>query len=151
MGFHYIVDIDNLADAHEVDQKDCKKDGGVESCESEYLGWGGVVVIIEVEGQPMTNFVLLEAVEVETQHPDVEDINSHSPICGKIPGKNRVVLNAESHVNNDEYKNAKNDKTGSNTNSHKEKLSLRTFIFVSGVSKIFSSIFTLHLFVLFYV
>ena len=109
MGFHYIVDVKDLADAHEVDQKDSKKNGGVESCESEYLGGGGVVMVVEVESEPVANFVLLEAVEVEAQYPDVEDIYGYSPVCGKISGKNRIVLNAETHIDNDEDKNAKND------------------------------------------
>ena len=91
-------------------------------------------MVIEVEGQPVANFVLLEAVEVEAQNPDIEDVDGNSPVGRKIPGKNRVVLNAETHIDNDEDKDPKNDKTGPNSNPHVKILPLRTFIFMSCIS-----------------
>ena len=106
-------------------------------------------MVIEVKGQPVANFVLLEAVEIETQNPDVQDVDGNSPVGRKIPGKNRVVLNAETHIDNDEDKDPKNDKTGPNSNPHVKILPLRTFIFMSCISQILPCIFTLHLFVLF--
>ena len=66
-------------------------------------------MIIEMKGQSVTYLVLLETVQIEAENPHVENIDGNSSISRKISSKNRIILDAETHINNDEDKYSKDN------------------------------------------
>ena len=109
------------------------------------------MMIIELEGQTMTDFILFEAIEIESKHPDVEYEDGHSTPSRKVSGKNRIIFNAEAHMNNNEDKDSKDNQASSNPDSHRKVLSFWTFFFMNGISNNFSCLFAFHLFIKIYI
>lgn len=66
-------------------------------------------MVVEVKSQPMTDFVFLKEIEVESQHPNVKNKNTDSSPNWKVSSENRVIFDVQIFVLNDEYKDAQHD------------------------------------------
>ena len=106
-------------------------------------------MIVEVKSKSMANFVFLETVKVKAKNPNVKYKNADSSVCGKISGKDRIIFNTETHEFDDEDKDAKDNKTGSNSNPHEKVLLFCAIIlFMSSISQKLPCIFAVHLLIL---
>lgn len=86
------------------------------------------MMVIEFEDEPMTNFVFLKAVEIESKNPNVQNEYCDSSPSWKISGENGVIFDIQPLIEDDEDKCSKYDEARSNSEAHEEILFLRCLL-----------------------